>query len=503
MPILLRIALRNLREHKGKTLIVGTLIALGVLMLILGNSLLATAAEGTRKSIIDNYTAHVMVRAKSDTPVSIAGAGGFTGDITGKTIPNYSRVYDIATSIPEVGQANPQITYFARIDYSTENQNQGAIAPIFGIEPDTYQSMFTENIEVLEGRFLEPGEQGIVLPEQTVADIRENLEIDVQVGDELKLQSGGESSGLNIRRLPLVGVYRFAVDNAALSGFAFVDAQSVRSMAGLVVGTSAIIEIDEADTTLLNEAGIFGEEDLFGEDSLFGGTDSDLSQQESLGTDFSEEGLLGILGDTSQRESLSQPDSGAWSYLLLRLDSLEQAPGVISQLNAAFEEAEIAAEAVDWATASGGVATFNQAFGIFFNVVVLIITIVSVIIIMNTLVISVIERTSEIGTMRALGAQRKFIRRMFILETMSISVVFGMIGLGLGALLVGIFNATGLTAPNAFFEIIFGGETLRPVLTFGAVFQALLMMLGIGYLSSLYPVSVALKIQPVKAIAVS
>ena len=56
---------------------------------------------------------------------------------------------------------------------------------------------------------------------------------------------------------------------------------------------------------------------------------------------------------------------------------------------------------------------------------------VAVIIMMNTLVISVIERTGEIGTMRALGARKGFVWKMFLVETLTIAVVFGLIGTGL------------------------------------------------------------------------
>jgi putative ABC transport system permease protein len=123
-----------------------------------------------------------------------------------------------------------------------------------------------------------------------------------------------------------------------------------------------------------------------------------------------------------------------------------------------------------------------------------------VIIIMNTLVISVIERTAEIGTMRALGAQKGMVRWMFILETSSISLVFGLLGIALGAGIIGILNLTGIAAPNPFFEILFGGKILHPLLPLSAVLYALLVIVGIGVVASLYPVAVALRIQPVRAI---
>jgi putative ABC transport system permease protein len=173
---------------------------------------------------------------------------------------------------------------------------------------------------------------------------------------------------------------------------------------------------------------------------------------------------------------------------------------VIAQLNGWFTTEGIEARAVDWKVASGGFGSLADTIQIVFNVLILIIAVVAIIIIMNTLVISVIERTGEIGTMRALGAQKRTVRRMFVLETLSISVVFGMIGVAVGAITIGILNLTGLPAPNPFFEILFGGKVLHPALPLSSLLYALGIIVAIGIVASLYPVSVALRIQPVQAI---
>jgi putative ABC transport system permease protein len=173
---------------------------------------------------------------------------------------------------------------------------------------------------------------------------------------------------------------------------------------------------------------------------------------------------------------------------------------VIDTLNRWFEEQDMEAQAVDWKAASGGFGSLADTLQVVFNVLILIIAVVAVIIIMNTLVISVIERTTEIGTMRALGAQKLMVRRMFILETLSISVVFGLAGIGLGAGIIAILNLTGIAAPNPFFEILFGGKVLHPLMPPSAVLYALAVIVGIGVIASLYPVAIALRIQPVQAI---
>jgi len=118
---------------------------------------------------------------------------------------------------------------------------------------------------------------------------------------------------------------------------------------------------------------------------------------------------------------------------------------------------------------------------------------------MNTLVISVTERIPEIGTIRAIGAGKGFVRRMILWETLTLSVVAGLVGLLIGSVLLLVVNRVGIASSNMFFAILFGGSTLRPVLSMGSLVWSLLAAVAIGLVSSLYPASIALKIAPVKA----
>ena len=161
MPVLVKIAIRNLREHKSKTLIIGIIIALGIMIMLLGNSLMETAARGVKRSFIDNYTGHVMISAKSEDALSLFGAQGpQTGNQEIPRIPQYERVYEQATSLPEVRRAASQVSGFGLFSFE-EKGNQFGI--LFGIEPDSYRSMFPQSITVTSGRYLQSGEEGILL----------------------------------------------------------------------------------------------------------------------------------------------------------------------------------------------------------------------------------------------------------------------------------------------------------------------------------------------------
>ena len=215
---------------------------------------------------------------------------------------------------------------------------------------------------------------------------------------------------------------------------------------------------------------------------------------------ISKNSLLNILGSDKREKSLKgDKDSGAWHFILLRLKNPSEIRETIVKINKFFDSNGIDAMAYDWAIGAGMIAELSSNIKYIFNMIVLIIAIVSVIIIMNTIVISVTERIPEIGTMRAIGAQKSFIRRMIIVETLMISLIFGIIGIILGALILIVLGSRGIVAPNMFFQILFGGRVLHPVLSGSSVVLSLIVVMVIGVVASLYPVMIALKIQPVRA----
>ena len=69
-------------------------------------------------------------------------------------------------------------------------------------------------------------------------------------------------------------------------------------------------------------------------------------------------------------------------------------------------------------------------------VAVLIIFVVALVIINNALVMATLERVREIGTLRAIGAQRRFILAMLVIEALVVGLIFGALGAGVGAVLV-------------------------------------------------------------------
>jgi len=118
--------------------------------------------------------------------------------------------------------------------------------------------------------------------------------------------------------------------------------------------------------------------------------------------------------------------------------------------------------------------------------------------IMNTMLTSVMERTREIGIMKAIGAENKDVMLIFIIEGMLVSIVGGIIGICLGVFgsqgMASLLSGMGAGGPPG------ANMTLTPVITLYSIVLAVSVSLIVGIVSSLYPAWKAAKMSPIEAV---
>jgi putative ABC transport system permease protein len=499
MPFVFRIAIRNLKEHKVKTLIIGILIAMGILVLVVGNSFVETAAEGIRRGFIDNYTGHIFIHGEAEGDVSLFGVQSPGGIEETPTIPNFERVTEYLSKQDEIENYTPQITGFSSASIDDYDGRQFTL--LFGINPNTYRRMFN-TIEMVEGEYLTLGKEGILLSEdhrdrmqkslieETAKKREEEVTLEIEVGDIIRLTSFS-NAGIKIREVPVAGIFKHTFESQGLGSdlVSFVDVQTIRSLMAMTIPFQGEFELRQDETALLSE-------DVIESDELFSGDIFDEEEEpETKMEDYDD-----ILGDISLRSQALETDIGSWNFILIKLKNSRDMNGFIKKTNEWFEQEGISAVAENWEEAAGPFATTADVVRTVFNIAIAIVGVVAVIIMMNTLVISVMERTSEIGTMRALGAQKGFIWKMFFAETFIIALLFGIIGVLLSFLTVYILGMANIEATNVFLRILFAGPTLNPDISGLSVLWGLIIVTGIAVLAHIYPVTIALKIQPIRAI---
>ena len=105
--------------------------------------------------------------------------------------------------------------------------------------------------------------------------------------------------------------------------------------------------------------------------------------------------------------------------------------------------------------------------------------------IMNIMLVSVAERTREIGIRKAIGARRSHIMMQFLIEACVLSILGGLLGLGLSALGLQIFAMV---------------ADMTIAMEWRAAIAALVFCIVIGMVFGSYPAAKASKMTPIDAL---
>jgi putative ABC transport system permease protein len=135
-------------------------------------------------------------------------------------------------------------------------------------------------------------------------------------------------------------------------------------------------------------------------------------------------------------------------------------------------------------------SSITQIFTIFLGGIGGISLLVGGIGIMNIMLVSVTERTREIGLRKALGARRIDILAQFLVESLVLSLIGGAIGVGAAW---GITALIGKLAASS-------GTAINPIINLNTVLLATLFSAAIGLFFGLYPANRASGLEPVEAL---
>jgi putative ABC transport system permease protein len=135
---------------------------------------------------------------------------------------------------------------------------------------------------------------------------------------------------------------------------------------------------------------------------------------------------------------------------------------------------------------AGDVDSFTGAIAMVVTPITLISLLVGGIVVMNIMLVSVTERTFEIGLRKALGATRKQVLLQFLIESSFLTTFGGIIGLLLAFGIAWVISAT---------------TPVPMTITVVYIFLAILVSGGIGICSGVYPAFKASRLDPIVALA--
>jgi ABC-type lipoprotein release transport system permease subunit len=516
MNLIIKIAWRNIMRHRGKSLVIGVILFVGALLMTIGNGVISGMDEGLRKNIINGFTGDiVLVSEKQESDAVFM-------DMMGKTVEpinNFKAVDSLLKTVDDLKDWVP----IGKNGAMVLNEEGGAPGFTFliGMDFDRYRRVFPNTMKAVEGRLFESGEHGVLIPTgarrqmfevSNIWFVPEGCDIDTaQMFPEAKAALSGLVSKQSVVfmgmsadntstdiRLGIKGVVKYHALNQIWGHFGLVDIESFRTCLGYIAAS------EKADLVLTDD-----------EKMLLGGEPEDLDNMFSGGAMMSTEALAGSPaskpaaavtakssdGGSNVGAAVTDLDNGTYNLVLVLLKDHANLEEKVRALNDRFKDAGLGVRAITWKKAIGVIGSMAVLIKSALFIFVMFLFFVAIIIIVNTLSMAALERTSEIGMMRAVGARKGFISTMFVGETALLSFFFGGLGIMAGYIVVQILAFCKFTTENDMVQLLYGGDMFHPFLSGTDIFLAVMQLAIVTCIAVIYPVQVARSITPLDAIA--
>ncbi|HEY2901307.1 MAG TPA: FtsX-like permease family protein [Polyangia bacterium] len=344
----------------------------------------------------------------------------------------------------------------------------------------------------------------------------------VRIGDVLTIKAFTRSGYVQSVNVPVYGTFQFqGLEKSTLAGgLNIMDLVSFRDLYGFLTGERmAEINAMRAASGAKEIPRENAEAELFGtrqtDDTTAtgkGGAEKPAPRHISA---TATPGILppskepgGILAEKLRRDEVrgrvfnpDEVESGVVLNAAVILKDPKKIPQTIEAIEAQGKADGLPLKAISWQKASGIVGQFIIMARIVLYVAILIIFTIALVIINNALVMATLERVKEIGTLRAIGAQRRFILGMLVIEALVVGLIFGGAGAIVGAGVVKIIGKIGIPATSDIWFFFFSGPRLHPFLGITNIIGAFVIVLLVSAVSSFYPAWLAMRVTPRQAMA--
>lgn len=320
------------------------------------------------------------------------------------------------------------------------------------------------------------------------------------LGDEITLRGVTKAGYFKSLNVKFYGTFKFqGLDSSDLAGaINLLDMVTFRELYGQMNAQMQAELQDIQSEMAINDISAENAEDaLFGDD-----TETDAEEAEAVAI----EDYSALTFDLEDRLGMSLDPTELDEGLALNAAVIFSKTADPTLTRERFEKRianrGIPLQVVDWQSASGLVGSFIVVLNGVLFVAIFIIFLVALVIINNAMTMATVERVAEIGTMRAIGAQRGFVMWIFMIETLALGLIAGIIGAGLGGALIEYLHVAGLPAPAREIRFLFSGPKLYPTLGIEHLSFGFISILIVSLLSTFYPARLATQIEPVVAMQV-
>jgi len=335
----------------------------------------------------------------------------------------------------------------------------------------------------------------------------------VRIGDVLTIKAFTRSGYVQSVNVPVYGTFEFqGLEKSTLAGaLNLMDLVSFRELYGFMSG-ERLAEIQalqkKAGAHYVSrenaESELFGSKPADGDGAAPGGRRIEATTTPGVAPVMRDLGES--LGGKLQREearsrvfTADEVERGVVLNAAVILKDPKKIRETIKDIEAQVQRDGLTLKAIDWQSAAGLIGQFINVIRMVLYVAILIIFLIALVIINNALVMATLERVREIGTLRAIGAQRRFILAMLVIESIVVGAIFGGLGAALGAIIVSFVGKVGIPAKSDVWFFFFSGPRLHPFIGTSNIVAAFIIVLLVSAFSSFYPAWLAMRVTPRQA----
>lgn len=448
MYIFALIAIRNLFKNKSRTMILGGVVA-GIAFVL---TFLLSLIQGVQATMINNGTALMSGH------VNIAGFYKITPSSASPTVINYKELRDIAQKeIPEAELIVDRVKAYGRVISEVDSLQ----VPMWGVNFEQEKSILQrlelapikeywepselkDSGEKIEGNMDQLKEQGTL-----VLFVSQAKKLKVHVGDMVTISMPTYRNMSNTKDVKVVAVLR---DLGLMSQFSlFMQADDVRDIYQIKKETTGQVMIFLKDIKQVPQV------------------------EDKLRKILTQKGYA-LMEKESQPFFLKMDRVAGESWTGQRID------------------------VTTWEDETSFLKWVVQLLTSMSYALVAVLLIIVVIGLMNTLWMSIRERTSEIGTLRAIGLQRGQVFILFIFESFFLVFSGTFLGVLLGVSLVKLLNSFKIPLTVETLKVFLMSNTLSFEIGWMQIIQVFLIMLTFLLIGCLFPIWQATRLRPVSAI---
>jgi putative ABC transport system permease protein len=457
--VTLKIAFRSLMRRKSRVLLIGLLVVFGTFLLVFGETFTRSAKIASRASIINNFTGDFIVYSarSKEKPSPFAFQA---------PLPNIQDIAGITAFLegqPEVDSVVPFAQNYSLISVRGPSGTIEMPFIFYAVPPVSYGKAFA-NARMLQGDWFASGD-GILISGYQNEQYKKRYNVTLSAGDTVTVLGLGSGGGVNALVTKVRGIFDPIYYKNVFNYINFIDVTSYSTLYNFTGVASGSLPAGL-------EKGLAAE----GDDSIF-----------ALAGDSAETKI-----DTSKltAESLS-------GYTMIAVKLKDHA--ALAAVMARVEAKGLPVKLARWDEASGFFASISSGLQAFIWFATALVFLVVSFIFTNTLIINIIERTGEIGTMRALGGEKRFIRGIFLSETLILNVAACLVGLLVSLVVILLFSRGGIPLPDTVSQYIVGGGNLPLSPGIVPFLLALAVVVVVSVIATLYPVRVATSVTPLAA----